>query len=90
MKNYEKYVIICNLLPGLLSIFIAINSAYVINYKPKVGSYHIYLCIAFGILLVLFSIWAVVNCIIFLIKKKERKIIILPFNICNNRLFSLL
>lgn len=76
MKNDEKYVIICNLLPGLLSIFIAIYSAYVINYKPKVGSYHIFLCIAFGILLVLFSIWAVVNCIIFLIKKKERKIII--------------
>ncbi len=71
MKNDKKYDFICNFLPCLSSIFIAINSAYVINYKPKVGSYHIFLCAAFGILLVLFSVWAIINCIIILRKKEK-------------------
>lgn len=72
MKNDKKYDFICNLLLCLMSIFIAINSAYVVNYKPKVGSHHVYLCTIFGILLVLFSAWAIVNCVIIL-RKKERK-----------------
>ncbi len=72
MKNDKKYDFICDLLFCLMPIFLAINSAYVVNYKPKVGSYHIYLCTIFGILLVLFSVWAIVNCVIIL-RKKERK-----------------
>ena len=77
MKNDKKYDFICNLLLCLMSIFLAINSAYVVNFKPKVGSYHIYLCTIFGILLVLFSVWAIVNCVIILRKKEKNPVIIL-------------
>ena len=72
MENDKKYNIILNLLPSLMSILIAINTAYVINYKPKIGSYHIYLCTIFGIVLVLFSVWSIVNCIIIFRKKEKR------------------
>ena len=77
MKNDKKYDFICDLLFCLMPIFLAINSAYVVNYKPKVGSYHIYLCTIFGILLVLFSVWEIVNCVIILRKKKRKNPVII-------------
>lgn len=56
-----------------LSIFNAVHSAYIINYKPKIGAHHIWLCSAFGVVLVLFSVWAIIYCVGLLIKKEGKK-----------------
>lgn len=55
-----------------ISIFNAILSPYVINYKPKIGTYHIWLCSAIGVAIVIFSIWAIIFCV-GLLKRKEGK-----------------
>ena len=55
-----------------ISIFNAILSSYVINYKPKIGTYHIWLCSAIGVAIVIFSIWAIIFCV-GLLKRKEGK-----------------
>lgn len=56
-----------------ISIFNAILSPYVINYKPKIGTYHIWLCSAIGVAIVIFSIWAIILCV-GLLKRKEGRI----------------
>lgn len=48
-------------------------SAYVLNYKPKIGSYHIWICSALGLLLTVFSVWGVAECIILLKKGTGNK-----------------
>lgn len=48
-------------------------SAYVVNYKPKIGSYHIWICSALGLLLTVFSVWGVAECIILLKKGTGNK-----------------
>ena len=55
-----------------LSIFNTVHSAYIINYKPKIGAHHIWLCSAFGVVLVLFSVWAIIYCVGLLIKKEGK------------------
>ena len=56
-----------------LMILNAVHSAYVINYTPKTGAFHIILCTVFGVILIVYSIWAVVKCISMLINKEGRK-----------------
>ena len=56
---------------GLL-ILNAVFSAYVLNYTPKIGAFHLAICTAFGLVLVVFSIFAAVKCISMLIKKKGK------------------
>lgn len=48
-------------------------SAYVLNYKPKIGSYHIWICSALGLLLTVFSVWGVVQCVTVLKKGTDNK-----------------
>ena len=47
----------------------AVFSAYVVNYKPKIGFHHIWICSALGVLLTVFSVWGVVQCVNLLKKK---------------------
>lgn len=44
-------------------IFNAVFSAYVLNYQPKIGKYHILICSILGILIVLFAILGIVWCV---------------------------
>ena len=57
---------------GLL-ILNAVFSAYVLNYTPKIGAFHLAICTAFGLVLVIFSIFAAVKCISMLIKKNGKR-----------------
>lgn len=52
-----------SLASSVLVLFNGIFTAYVVNYKPKIGEYHIWLCSALGVLLALFTVWTVVWCI---------------------------
>lgn len=61
-KRAPKYVQISLVCSGLV-ILNGVFSAYVVNYKPKVGEYHIWLCSALGVLLLLFTVWAVAVCV---------------------------
>lgn len=61
-----------------LSIFYAVISAYVVNYKPKIGTYHIWLCSAVGAAVVIFSVWAIILCAGLLKRKEGKK----GYNIC--------
>ena len=56
-----------------MMIFNAVNSAYIINFKPKTGTYHIWICSALGALMVLFSVWVSILCIRMLKGKKRKK-----------------
>lgn len=51
------------LVTSLLALLNGVFSAYVVNYKPKIGEYHIWFCSALGVLLVLFTVWAVAVCV---------------------------
>lgn len=64
-------------LPGL-SVFYAVISAYVVNYRLKIGTYHVWLCSAVGAAAVVFSVWAIILCAGLLIRKKGKK----GYNIC--------
>ncbi|MBQ5417919.1 MAG: hypothetical protein IIU25_02780 [Oscillospiraceae bacterium] len=59
-------------LPGL-SVFYAVISAYVVNYRLKIGTYHVWLCSAVGAAAVVFSVWAIILCAGLLIRKKGKK-----------------
>ena len=61
--------LISNALLGMM-IFNAVNSAYIVNYRPKTGTYHIWLCSALGVLMVVFSVWVIIMCIRMLKGKK--------------------
>ena len=63
---------ISNALLGMM-IFNAVNSAYIVNYRPKTGTYHIWLCSALGVLMVVFSVWVIIMCIRMLKGKKGKK-----------------
>lgn len=52
-----------SLASSVLVLFNGIFTAYVVNFKPKIGEYHIRLCSALGVLLALFTVWTVVWCI---------------------------
>ena len=72
-KTYiSGQVMVCALL-----ILNAVHSAYVVNYTPKIGAFHITLCTVFGIILIIYSIWAIAKCISMLIKKEGRKGVII-------------
>ena len=51
----------------------AVFSAYVVNYKPKIGFHHIWICSALGVLLTVFSVWGVVQCVNLLKKNTDNK-----------------
>lgn len=78
MENYEdkrKNISANNqisLITSGLLIFNGVYSAYVLNYKPKVGAYHIWICSILGILLIIFSMWAFVKGV-GLLKREEKK-----------------
>ena len=55
-----------------LLILNAVHSAYVLNYAPKIGAFHITICTVFGIVLAVFSFWAVVKCMNMLLKKEGK------------------
>ena len=52
-----------SLASSVLVLFNGIFTAYVVNYKPKIGEYHVWICSALGVLLALFTVWTVVWCI---------------------------
>lgn len=61
-KRAPKYVQISLVCSGLV-ILNGVFSAYVVNYKPKVGEYHIWLCSALGVLLAVYTAWVVAVCV---------------------------
>lgn len=67
----EKKASAFSFIPIGISVFIAVNETYLNRYQPKVGAYHLYLCSAFGILLVVFMIAAAIL-IIADMRKKAR------------------
>lgn len=71
-KEDKKAYISGQVMLCALMILNAVHSAYVINYTPKIGAFHITLCTVFGIILIIYSIWAVVKCISMLIKKEGK------------------
>ncbi len=58
---------------SILLLLNAVFSAYVLNYKPKIGEYHVWLCSVLEVLLAVFTVWTVVLCIRVLIKKAGGK-----------------
>jgi len=44
-----------------LAVFNAVHSAYMINYKPKIGAYHVWLCTVIGLMIIVFCAWSIVN-----------------------------
>ena len=62
--------------PVIFSGMLLLNgvfSAYVGNYKPKIGFHHIWICSALGVLLTVFSVWGVVQCVTLLKKSTDNK-----------------
>ena len=57
----------------ILPVFVAVNSAYIINYKPKIGVRHVWICSAIEAAAVIFSVWAVMVCVGALRRKTVRK-----------------
>ena len=58
-SKYGLISLVCSLMVLLNSVF----SAYMVNYKPKVGEYHIWLCSALGVLLAVYTVWVVAVCV---------------------------
>ena len=56
-----------------MMVFNVINTAYIVNYKPKTGTYHIWLCSALGVLMVVFSVWVIIIFIRMLKGNKGKK-----------------
>ncbi len=69
------------LIISVLALLNGVFSAYVLNYKPKIGEYHIWLCTILGVLLALFTIWGVAWCIRQLQKKCSAPKITIPLMI---------
>ena len=44
-----------------------------INYRPKIGSFHILLCVIIGIVLAVFYVWTIAGSIKMLVKKEGKK-----------------
>lgn len=61
-KKASKYGLI-SLVCSLSALFNGVFSAYVVNHKPKVGGYHIWLCSAIGAVFAAFTVWAVITCV---------------------------
>ncbi|MDE7195324.1 MAG: hypothetical protein K2O14_15345, partial [Oscillospiraceae bacterium] len=61
-KRASKHGLI-SLVCSLLLLLNGVFSAYVVNYKPKVGGYHIWLCSALGAVLAVYTVWAVAVCV---------------------------
>lgn len=61
-KKASKYGLISLVTSGL-ALFNGVFSAYTVNYKPKVGGYHIWLCSAIGVVFAVFTVWAVIMCV---------------------------
>lgn len=59
-------------LSGIL-LLNGVFSAYVVNYKPKIGFHHIWICSALGVLLTVFSVWGVVQCVNILKRSTDNK-----------------
>ena len=58
---------------AVLALLNGIFSAYVLNYEPKIGRYHIRICSILGVLLTLFTIWGAALCIRYIKMKKQAK-----------------
>lgn len=54
---------IITLMSSMLVLLNSIFTAYVLNYKPKTGGYHIWICSFLGIIVMLFTVWVVVVCV---------------------------
>lgn len=62
--------------PLVMTVMIFLNgvfSAYVVNYKPKIGVHHIWICSALGVLLTVFLLWGIVECVNSLKKHENNK-----------------
>lgn len=44
-----------------LTVLNAVHSAYIINYNPKMGKYHVWLCSFIGLMIIVFCIWSAIN-----------------------------
>lgn len=66
-----------SLMCSILVLFNGIFSTYVLNYNPKIGEYHIWLCSILGVLLAAFTVFVIIWCVK-LIKRNDtgKKIII--------------
>lgn len=51
------------LMSSLLVLLNGIFTAYVLNYKPKTGEYHIRICSLLGMIITLYTVWVVVWCV---------------------------
>ena len=64
MKKDEKSKEKAGMTTGLqligLAVLNAVHSAYMINYHPKTGAYHVWLCAGIGLLILVFCIWSVI------------------------------
>ncbi len=69
------------LIISVLALLNGVFSAYVLNYKPKIGEYHIWLCTILGVLLALFTVLGVVWCVRQLKKKCSAPKITIPLMI---------
>ena len=56
-----------------LTVLNAVHSAYIINYNPKMGKYHVWLCSFIGLMIIVFCIWSAINSFRMLIKKESPK-----------------
>lgn len=72
-KKWHENIDKASIIQLITLILMPICSAYIINYKPKIGVIHVWLCSAFGVVLVAFSIWAIVVCSVMLKKKEGKK-----------------
>ena len=62
---------------SILALFNGIFSAYVLNYNPKIGEYHIWLCSILGVLLAIFTVFIIIWCIKLLKRNEPSKRIII-------------
>ncbi len=44
-----------------LAVFNAVHSAYMINYKPKIGAYHVWMCTVIGLMIIVFCAWSIIS-----------------------------
>ena len=62
-KTTSSYGNMASLISSVLMLLNGVFSAYVLNYKPKIGEYHIWLCTILGVLLALTTILGIIWCI---------------------------
>ena len=77
-KKTEKNSTVLRELSPVYLLFIisnAVYSAYVLNYTPKVGAVHVWLCAGIGVLMVLFTLWAGARCVRLLIRSKAQRML---------------